>query len=399
MSDQRNAPGLRERRPGVWEARVGWRDAQGRSHEYTETVYTGKRDAQKALAKLRAKRDAGNNAAGDMTVEQLLEEFIETRKTLGRSPRTVENYRSVAKNHLCPGLGRIKLDDLKATHLDHLYAKLVARGLKATTIQNVHITIGAALNQAKKYRYVDRNVALDASPPPGSSPEVTVPTADEVRRVIDAAELVNPSRAHLLFFAVLTGARDGELCGLRWSDVDWEDATLAIVRRVLLVRGKGLEVHRGTKNGKTRRIGLSDGSLILLRRQRALVDRRAETMGETVSDDAYIFSESPAGLTPLGPNALSCFTRNTARRAGVKTHLHALRHFSSTQGYAAGFDAPTVAARHGHSPQESLRTYAHVIEPRARDLAANADRAMALPAEWGLPPMLALPAASETTTT
>jgi cation diffusion facilitator CzcD-associated flavoprotein CzcO len=81
----------------------------------------------------------------------------------------------------------------------------------------------------------------------------------------------------------------------------------------------------------------------------------------------------------------------------VDTHLHAFRHFSSSQGYAAGFDPVNVAAQHGHSVEMSLRTYAHVIPQRSRDLAASADRTFEL--RPSMPPMMALPPASETTTT
>jgi integrase len=100
-----------------------------------------------------------------------------------------------------------------------------------------------------------------------------------------------------------------------------------------------------------------------------------------VAPDAFLFSRSPAGLEPIRPDVLSKFTKRVATKAGVDTHLHALRHFSATQAIAAGFDAVTVGARLGHAdPSITLRVYSHVVEQRDRELAASLGRTLALPA-------------------
>jgi integrase len=69
-----------------------------------------------------------------------------------------------------------------------------------------------------------------------------------------------------------------------------------------------------------------------------------------------------------------------ATKAGVDTHLHALRHFSATQAIAAGFDPATVAGRLGHRDSSiTLRVYSHVLEGRDRDLAEALGKTLALP--------------------
>jgi len=99
-----------------------------------------------------------------------------------------------------------------------------------------------------------------------------------------------------------------------------------------------------------------------------------------VAPDAFIFSRSPVGLEPIRPGVVSKFTKRSAVKAGVDTHLHALRHFSATQAIAAGFDAVTVGARLGHAdPSITLRVYSHAVEERDRELAASLGRTLSLP--------------------
>ena len=138
--------------------------------------------------------------------------------------------------------------------------------------------------------------------------------------------------------------------------------------------------EKSTKTHQGRRIGLDELGLEILRRHRYQVDALAGELDVTLAPDAFIFSRSPAGLEPIRPDVLSKFTRRAADKAGVDTHLHALRHFSATQAIAAGFDPVTVGARLGHAdPSITLRVYSHAIEQRDRDLAASLGKVLALP--------------------
>lgn len=306
-------------------------------------------------------------------------QFLEHAESQGRSPTTLREYRRLAERVVVPELGKVKLAKLTARDLDNLYAKLTKRGLKPTSVRRVHALIGAALHQAEKWDLVDRNVARKASPPAVHAPEVTAPDPAEVQRIVNAAEEIEPALASLLVLAALTGARRGELCALRWSDVDWTTSTLRIARSIYDTPGRGWG-EKPTKTHQGRRIGLDDLSLAILHRHRGQVDALGAELGETVPEDAFIFSRSPVGSEPFRPMIVTQFTRRVAIKAGVDTHLHALRHFSATQGIAAGYDAVTVGARLGHAdPSITLDVYSHAIEQRDRELAATLGSTLALP--------------------
>jgi integrase len=185
-----------------------------------------------------AELSRGNAATGAETVGDLLERFLDDAQSKGRSPTTLREYKRIADKVLGPVLGRIKLSRLTIYDLDQLYAKLTAKGLKATTIRRVHALIGVALHQGVRWELVNRNVSLQANPPALHASEIIAPDPEE-RRVMQAAEAIDPTLGALPVLAALTGARRGELCGLRWADIDWEAGSLRIARSIHEVAGGG----------------------------------------------------------------------------------------------------------------------------------------------------------------
>ena len=177
-----------------------------------------------------------------------------------------------------------------------------------------------------------------------------------VKRIIEAAEAIEPTLAKVLAIAALTGARRGELCALRWNDLDLQRGILTIARSVYEVAGGGWH-EKDTKTHQLRHIPLDEVALGILRLHRDTVEKLAAEMGLSLADNAFMFCRSPAGLEPIRPDVLTKFTVRVAVRAGVPTHLHALRHFSATQGIALGYDVVTVSKRLGHrDPSVTLPT-------------------------------------------
>jgi integrase len=320
----------------------------------------------------------GNVTTGTETVGELLDAWLAHIDT-DRSPTTMRKYRDISDRVVRPELGKIKLKVLTARQLDDLYAKLTKKGNKATTVRRVHALIGAALHQAERWNMVDNNVARRASPPSVHQERIHAPSPKEVRAIIAIAEKLEPALAALLMLGALTGARRGELCALRWLDIDKRERTLTIARSVYETAGGGW-AEKETKTHQIRTIGLDDLALAVLRKHRQMVDDLAAGLNLEVLPNGFVFSRSPIGAEPIRPDIVTKFTKRVGVAAGVNTHLHALRHFSATQAIAAGFDPTTVAGRLGHRDSSiTLRVYSHVLEGRDRDLAAALGRTLALP--------------------
>lgn len=227
--------------------------------------------------------------------------------------------------------------------------------------------MGAALHQAERWGWVDRNVARQASPPTVRRERVQPPPPDVVRTVITAVADDDPVPGCPPVRTALTGARRGELCGLRWSDVDWSERVLHIRRSVCEVEGGGW-AEKGTKTHAERRVALDDTALAVLRRHRTWVNDLAAELGVPKPADAFMFSLSPSGIAPLMPDHVSKATTRAASWARVgHLHLHQLRHFAATQLIAAGLDPVTVAGRLGHADASvTMNVYSHALESRDR---------------------------------
>ena len=376
---------MTEVRPGVWHLRVyaGRRD-NGSPIQIRKTVEAkdprpgaGRRLAERELAAMVAKVSSGNVSTGSETVEELLNAWLDHIGP-NRSPTTIRKYRDLADRIVIPELGKVRLKALTARQLDRLYGKLTAKGNKATSVRRVHALIAAALHQAERWDMVDHSVARKASPPPIRPQPVKAPTPEEVRAIVAKAEELEPALAALLLLGALTGARRGELCALRWTDLDVagdpDHRPLRLRDRGRWLGGKGDQDPPGADH-RSRRPGPG-----VLAKHRAQVDELAGGLKLEVRPDGFMFSRSPVGAEPMQPDFVSKFAKKVATKAGVDTHLHALRHFSATQAIAAGFDPTTVAGRLGHRDSSiTLRVYSHVLEGRDRDLAEALGKTLALP--------------------
>jgi integrase len=142
--------------------------------------------------------------------------------------------------------------------------------------------------------------------------------------------------------AAALGARRGEVCGLRWSDLDEAAATITIKRAVVDVAGR---VHvKDTKTHAERTVTIDAGTLALLVAHHRAMSDRAEECGVVVALDAYVLSPEPDGAKPLRPERATNVFRGLRVKAGVPSaRLHDLRHFVATQLIGAGHDIRTVS--------------------------------------------------------
>jgi len=354
---------MRERRPGVWELRAFLgRGADGRPRQVSKTFHGGKREARKALAALEVEANAGKHGRPDTaatTVAALLDRHLDNLERLGRAPTTTRTYRGYVKQLIVPALGSKRVRNLTAYDLDLFYSRLAAGGRSSATIRQVHAIISGALKQAVKWDMVPSNVARAASPPTVPRAEVRVPTAAEVKLILLEAERRDPMLGRLLMLGALTGARRGELCALRWSDVDLDAGTLRIAHSVMQV-GRRVEV-KDTKSHQVRVIALDNAGVALLRLHREDVDARAAATGAALAADAFLFSDrSLDGTVMVEPDWLTRRFTSIVEALGLDgLTLHGLRHFMATQLAARGdVSARTLAGRLGHAASVTLKVYA-----------------------------------------
>jgi len=363
--------GLRQRAPGVWEVRLeaGRDPISGRRAQISRTVRGSKREAQRLLNELLA--DAGNRQGGPakVTFRSLSEQWLDLVQ-FELSPTTIHRYRILLNNRILPSIGDLQIQSIKASDLDRLYTGLSRKAyLAPATVRQIHAVIRRAFRQAVLWGWIDANPAANATPPRISKTTPSPPDVDQVQRLLNLATDSDPEFARLLHLAATTGARRGELCALRWRNLDFKRSTLTIDRSIVDLPG-GLS-EKDTKTHMSRRIAIDLDTLSDLKDQWKQANSVARKAGLSLHEDAFIFSSEPDGSIPLVPGRVTKKFQTLRDSIGLETvRFHDLRHFTATRLIAAGIPVRTVSGRLGHaSPNTTLTVYAHFVEASDQEAA------------------------------
>ena len=327
---------LRERRPGNWELIVQLRRdaATGKPKQLSRSHVGTKREAHRAVAALVAQ------VAGARSRRR---RHHSTSYSLDGSTRstTAREYRRIVNRRLGPDLGRLRLSKLTTQRIDAYYAALTRdHDLSPGTVRHVHAILRGSLGQAVKWGWIPVNPAISASPPKLRTKEITPPSLAATRKLLATADEYDVELAALLRVLAATGARRGEVCGIRWSDIDGGSRALSIKRSIASVPGG--TIVKDTKSHAARRIALDDDTIFELQRDRA--KRRAEMCELAFDHDGYVFTATADGSDPLHPDTITKGFARVQKRAGLHgIRLHDLRHLHATELLAAGVPVPTVS--------------------------------------------------------
>ncbi|WP_017972912.1 tyrosine-type recombinase/integrase [Actinopolyspora halophila] len=176
-------------------------------------------EVTRKVRRLERERDDGKaqKPGKSWTVEKWLRHWLEHIAAPSVRPKTEARYRTSVEQYLIPGLGAHRADRLQPEHIEKLYGKLQARGLASSTVHHVHRTLRVALNEAVKRQHITSNPVLIAKAPKLTEPEIEPFTVHEARQILEVAQ----QRRNGARFAVALslGLRQGEVLGLKWSDL------------------------------------------------------------------------------------------------------------------------------------------------------------------------------------
>ncbi len=224
---------ITRRKHGLYEARYTIQTETGtkRRSVYAKT----RREAADMLAEALAQREKGlTHDAGSTTVGKYLSDWL-TDSVEGSVRRsTFVRYESIVRVHLSPTLGRIKLKNLNPAHVRKLYREKLDAGLSSRSVQYAHVTLKKALSQAVLDGLVPRNVCDAVKPPQVHKDEVVPFTPEQVRTLLRAASEADDRLEALFVVAIHTGLRQGEILGLRWTDLDLDAGTLTVQRSLAI---------------------------------------------------------------------------------------------------------------------------------------------------------------------
>jgi integrase len=335
-----------------------------------------KKDATQALREILGSADKGMYVEPSKeTFGQYLERWLPTIRSTVRA-NTFNSYRSNVDVHLIPGLGQVPLRQLTRTMFSTFYDELGRTGrydgqggLSPRSVHLAHVTAHKALKDAVKDNLIARNPTEDANVPAKVRSKTASWTAEQVTQFLGSV------RGHRLYAAFLTlattGMRRGELCGLRWADVDLETGTLA-VRQVISLDNYTPFLSE-PKTAKSRRVvALDKATVAALRshRIRQLEERVAAGPAWQTTTD-LVFAKLDGSI--LHPQSLSTAFDQAVKAAGLSgISIHGLRHSHASLGLASGVPLVIMSERLGHSSVAITGDiYSHSI-PSQHQAAADA---------------------------
>ncbi|TWE22492.1 site-specific integrase [Prauserella muralis] len=390
--DRRGRGNIR-RRGGSLQVRVysGVDPVTGKEIYLSETVKgTDKaayRRADKVMTKLQAQVDKQRSPSTAVTFSYAIDEWL---RTADIEPTTRHGYVGYIDRTIRPALGDVPVSKLSARNLETLYGELrrcrvrcdgmpfidhkaegehdcekakcrphECKPMAQSSVRQVHSIISGVLGAATRWDWISSNPAKVAQRPRQVPPQPDPPSPAQAAKLVEKAFELDEAWGTLVWLVMTTGMRRGEVCALRWSRVDLDEGIVEVRSSYTTLRGVGRE--KDTKTHQMRRIALDTETTVLLREHKKRCQETYAELGADWSEDSYVFVGMRGDLDkPYPPDAVSNRYKKMATRLGIKTHLHALRHYSATELLTAGIDLRTVAGRlgHGGGGATTLRVYA-----------------------------------------
>lgn len=310
--------------------------------------------------------------ATDMIVDAWFDYWISIKKQTVR-PNTVRNYSERYERNIKDVIGKKLLTEVKPIHCQTIFSKMAEEGYKTTTIYQTRIALYNMLEFARENDVLITNpckksVKSDMGKPSDKKEALTI---DVQKKFLEA--VVGYSYENQYRFVLQTGLRTGELIGLKWSDIDFENRTMKI-ERSMEYRYKVGEWRIGPPKSKSgyRTIPLTDEAIRILENQRAK-NKKLKLIPIEWNDTVFLCRNG----TPVKNSTYDTGLFKYCDRVGIPHFsMHVLRHTFATRCIEGGMKPKTLQKILGHSNIGiTMNLYVHITEDekhREIDLVADA---------------------------
>lgn len=315
------------------------------------------KELQKAAFEFEKNIDCGFAVDNRQTFSEYARYVIDLKEQAGAKHRTIHSYRKLLLR-IDPAIGHIKLVDLKPQHLNAFYKNLSETGIR---------------DVAEKEMLVQFNAASKATPPKLEKNEAETFQPEAVEQIRDCLEqepIKWRTATHLL---LITGARRGEIMGLKWDNVDWDSNQIKIDRASLYSSDRGI-YEDTTKTYTVRFIKLPVETMELLQKYRCWYIEQQLMNGDRWNNTGYLFVQNNGKA--MSPDSLTNWLRKFAVRYNLpNVHPHKFRHTMASLLYYNGLDSISISKRLGHAKVSTTTDiYSHIIkqaEERASECIAD----------------------------
>ena len=361
---------VRKRADGRWEGRIVVGHKEDGAPIFKSVFAKTQRELMPKLhGAIDSHRGAELSESGNITLGEWIDRWLVTYAEPALRPSTVRGYRADIKNHIRPALGDKQLRSVTRSDVQKFYNKLKRtkvqtcghegeKTLADSTVRSIHMLLHEIMDAAVRARLISQNPTEGTTIPKRNYPPMKVLNEEQLNRFMEAIR-DEPMWYDFFYTEITTGLRRGEICGLKWEDLDEQTGKLRVQRSVHVAPGGEMDIGETKTEKGTRSILLPPSTLHILK------ERRKTAMTE------WIFPSLLMPEKPTSPNAAYQRLKDILKGAGLPDiRFHDLRHTFATHALANGVDAKTLSGILGHTNASfTLDTYTHVTTDMQKNAA------------------------------
>ena len=368
---------IRKRSDGRWEARIIIGHKNDGSPMYKSAFAKTQKSALKQLHQLLdLYRDVDLTEECRMTLGEWMDKWMDEYMIFTIKENTIKGYRSQIDHQIKPFIGHKQLASLTTADIQKFYNKIKKEGrvhphpihghvLSDSMVRKIHMMLHEAMEVAVRERYIVRNPTDNTTIPKKTTTEKQVLDDSQLNRFLEAIQC-EPYWHDFFYVEVMTGLRRGEICGIKWSDIDFNEGTLCIKRSVSTKEGGGVSIGETKTDAGARTIIMPPSVATLLWK------KRSDAINE------WVFPHYTNPSDPLHPSSAYKKLKTLLKRLELPLlRFHDLRHTFATQATDGGVDPKTLAGILGHTDASfTLDTYTHVTSDMQRGASAIVNNMM-----------------------
>ena len=374
MANKRRPQGdgtIRKRADGRWEGRVIVGHKSDGTPMYKSVFGKTQKGTLKQLHQLiELYRDVDLTEECRMTLGEWMDKWLDEYMIFTVRESTLDGYRSLTNNQVKRFLGNKPLSSLTTADIQKFYNRIKKDGrvkkdrvcgheLSDSVVRGIHMMLHEALDTAVKERLIPKNPTNGTTVPKNNYAEKQILGDEQLDRFMDAIK-TEEYWYDFFYVEIMTGLRKGEICGLKWSDIDFASGTLRVQRSVSQKTGGGVKVGETKTQTGTRTIQMppSVATVLQNRKQTALTE--------------WVFPDALHPEYPISPASAYRKLKVILKHADLPLiRFHDLRHTFATHATKIGVDPKTLSGILGHTNASfTLDRYSHVTGDMQKNASA-----------------------------
>lgn len=334
------------------------------------------KEAQVKMNEIKYQRDKGTFVQPTkLTVAEWLTTWLNDYAKIRTRQTTWDSYEVQVRKHLIPAIGHLKLTQLQTHQLQKLYkqkreggrADGKEGGLSVKSVRYIHAVINMALTQAVKERLISINPAEAVDLPKETKRELQTLTIEQVKTFIEEAKQTKHYTLYLL--ELFTGLRRGEILGLRWQDIDFDNSTVTVVQQVV-ASSKGITFSEPKTSLGSRTVWIPADVVKQLKQHKKQQAEEKLLAGGIYEDNSLVFCREDG--KPFYPDSISDHFKKLIARLKDKgfpeISFHGLRHTFATLSIQQGIPVKVVQEDLGHhDPGFTMKVYTHATQQMKKE--------------------------------